>query len=283
MIRLLLEAGAEVDAASDSGRTPLMEILNQTSHTRTIQAFQIVKMLLMAGADLDVKNKNGTSAREFFRPRRKDPPISKQFHEELLDALEYTFSNKQRSLGKEANPMNEQDWDLFFAACCGSVEDVRDALSKGANVEFRPSEDFTALMFAVFYNDADVVRCLIEEGHADLEASVEGATALCFALLTPTEDASVVRVLIEAGANIHVRGTADCTPLMIASSVPETPDKMIALIEAGADVNEQRNGKDALVKALEEGRFKNAKVLLAAGANQELLSKYELEINLEGK
>lgn len=142
----------------------------------------------------------------------------------------------------------------------------------------------TSLMLAAYYDTAEAVQCLVERGNAELEAKFKGGTALCFAILSEREDASVVRVLIEAGADIHVLVMRSLTPLMMAAYAPKTPEKAIALIEAGANINERHDGRDALMKAVIVGRFETAKVLLAAGADPEVLLKTcELQQRWRGK
>ncbi len=192
--------------------------------------------------------------------------------EDLLDTLDCAFQRKDNDNSQsEQFTVRPQDAELLFMSYCGTVEEVRAVLIKGANVEFRTRKGYTALIFASLYNTADVVRCLIEEGHANLEAKCKGGTALCFAALSDREDASVIRALVEAGADTNVLIIWELTPLMIASYSPQTPEKALALIEAGADINECHNGRDALIKAIIYGRFDNAKALISAGASTNTL------------
>jgi ankyrin repeat protein len=54
-VRLLLEAGATIDATDDDGTTALMEAAN-------VGLLPIVQLLLDKGADLEVRNKSGQNA-----------------------------------------------------------------------------------------------------------------------------------------------------------------------------------------------------------------------------
>lgn len=200
-----------------------------------------------------------------------DPGV---FLKDLRDSLACAFLRKMTVSSTNGQfIVRPQNAELLFMSYAGTVDEVRTALSKGADVGFQTRKGCTALMLAAFHNTADVVRCLIEEGHADLETRVKGGTALCFAALSEREDDSVIRVLIEAGADINVIVMQHLTPLMIASYSPRTPEKALALIEAGADINEIHDGKDALIRAIEHGRFNNARALLAAGASTKMLLK----------
>src|SRR5262249_10813392 len=89
--------------------------------------------------------------------------------------------------------------------------------------------------------------------------------------------ASVVRLLIKAGADLHVRLKSGFTALLFAARDGRI-DAVRALLEAGTDANEaiqtERgggkapvNGTSALMLAVENGHCERAAALLAAGAN----------------
>jgi ankyrin repeat protein len=56
-IRLLVEAGADIDAAGEHGHTPLQEAVGQ-------HKIEAVKVLLELGADASIKNEWGETAEE---------------------------------------------------------------------------------------------------------------------------------------------------------------------------------------------------------------------------
>jgi len=117
------------------------------------------------------------------------------------------------------------------------IDNVRDVIDKGANVNWRGVNGFTpliiaarhtekgadvnaddntgqtALMQAAWFGHADVVRVLAEKG-ADLNAkeSKGGSTALMMAF-GDRPHANTVRVLIEKGADINARNKDGLTVL----------------------------------------------------------------------
>jgi ankyrin repeat protein len=95
-----------------------------------------------------------------------------------------------------------------------------------------------------------VIRVLIEAG-ADVNSQNEdGWTALMFAATFNTTP-EVIRMLIEAGADVEVRTEAGWTPLMSAT-ITENPEVIGMLIEAGADIEARSrlDGSTALISAV---------------------------------
>jgi ankyrin repeat protein len=87
----------------------------------------------------------------------------------------------------------------------GDVEDVRDLLDRGADVDARDCHGQTALMLAAHAGHREVVKALIAH-RADLNTTAKyGLSALMLALVAG--HAEVVRLLADAGADLTLRGT----------------------------------------------------------------------------
>jgi ankyrin repeat protein len=142
----------------------------------------------------------------------------------------------------------------FFALCLeGKVEQVRQALENGADVNVRDSDGYTPLMLAVGAKhgtnpNAEITRLLIHHG-TDVRAeykdkkfarlsekhTVDTMTALHWAVLKCPE---VIPDLLDAGADINAPGSFIGTPLMIAvTKSKEYPEVVSLLIQRDADVN----------------------------------------------
>ena len=68
---------------------------------------------------------------------------------------------------------------LHMACSVGSVDVVRLLINRGANVECRNELNQTPLMVAAEFNHSDIIKCLLEEGSADIEArDNDGMTSL---------------------------------------------------------------------------------------------------------
>lgn len=162
-----------------------------------------------------------------------------------------------------------------------------------ANVEDRGIKgDCTPLMEAASAGHVDIVRLLIAHG-ADVNAqSTSGRIECVYTELTSPPYRSkliprrclgntplmygcaggheeVVRVLLEAGANVEDHNENGHTPLMEAASAGHVPVAKI-LLEHGAGINTHSNEfkESALTLACYKGHLDMVRFLLEAGADQ---------------
>ena len=131
-----------------------------------------------------------------------------------------------------------------------SVQQLRNALKSGADVNARDSRGKTPLMHVVY--NPDFMKVLIEAG-ADINAKDEdGRTALMHTAYAQTDDPTVVEMLVEAEADIDARDEDDRTALMLAAERSRTEIAKV-LLHFGANVNEQdKDGKTALMYAVKQ-------------------------------
>jgi ankyrin repeat protein len=145
--------------------------------------------------------------------------------------------------------------------------------SPEVDVNAKASDGSTALMWAVFNVDRELVRALLKAGaKADITNNY-GATALGEAV--KIEDLGFVRTLLDSGANANSPNLDGQTALMLAISMGSLEISKL-LIERGADVN-----------AVESFRGQNA-LMWAAGGNQPeivdlLLARGAKNVNLRAK
>ncbi|MBQ4493313.1 MAG: ankyrin repeat domain-containing protein [Elusimicrobiaceae bacterium] len=126
--------------------------------------------------------------------------VGKEIKENLKTQLEASVKDK-----------GELNSKLFKAARAGNVNDIKNLIKQGADVNARNEYSHTPLMHASFFGHLETCEVLIELG-ADVNAKdVQNTTALFFA-----EDASIVDLLIKNKANINAQDTFGRTPLMFA-------------------------------------------------------------------
>jgi ankyrin repeat protein len=231
LVRSLLSAGADVNAAQVDGMTALhWAVYNDDTDT--------AGLLVRSGADVNAANLYGV------------PPL----------ALACTNGNAELvrlllDAGANANAqLRGGETVLMTAARAGSLEAVKALLARGANPNARERRDQTALMWAAAEGHAAVVRALIDGG-ADVRATLKsGFTPLFFAVREGHID--VTRTLLEAGVKVNEtlqreelrpelavkdavgKGTS---PLLMAVQNGHF-ELALALVDAGADPNDQRTG-----------------------------------------
>ena len=234
LVRELLAKGADVNAAQADGMTALHWAVNNDDA-------EMAGQLVRSRANVNATNRYGV------------PPLSTACtngNAALVRLLLDAGANANASL-----PGGETV--LMTAARVGSLEAVKALLARGANPNAQERRDQTALMWAAAEGHATVVRALIEAGSTINATLPSGFTPLFFAVREGHID--VVRVLLEAGVNVNetLQPKADrpasplgtnykpirkgTSPLMLAVENGHF-DLAMALVEAGADPNDQRSG-----------------------------------------
>jgi uncharacterized protein len=234
-VRSLLNQHADVNARSADGSTALL----WAAHWSDLET---ADALLRAGADTNLSND--------FRMT----PLSQACtngNGALVKALLKAGAKPNIAIATGETP-------LMTCSRSGSLDGVQMLLEFGAEVNAKePSQNQTALMWAVAERHADVVKALIA-AHADLKAHTkEGSTALHFAARTGDQES--VRLLLAAGADVNILtlpddkragtvafqagfgtyktiGTKGYTPLLMAS-VRGQVDMALFLLDQGADPN----------------------------------------------
>ncbi|CAE7033669.1 KIDINS220 [Symbiodinium sp. CCMP2592] len=283
--RVLVEAGSRVDAAvSHYGLTPL-----SIAVTGRGGSVAMVQFLLEAGANIDSRNTDGTTA--------------------LALAAAYGCTEVVRLLLLEGAGVDLTDhingWTaLTSASSLGHAEIVQVLLEFGSNVHHMCRAG-TALTLASFSGHDAIVRLLLQhraqvEDHAVFAASNQGhvncvhlmlaaqcrrkvLTArssfrrrlVCSVSLTRASrhgHANLVQVLLEAHADMETR-TPDFTALMEASLYSRV-DVVRVLLKASADKDAtDRDGTTALMLSSMTGNAEIVRMLLKAGADRNLVSK----------
>ena len=218
--RLLVEKGADVDARSKLARTPLMVAAAYDGNS------EVVKLLIDKGADVSARDKSNSSP--------------------FLEAID---ANDNRV--------------------------IRMLIEKGADPNVRTSSGYTPLMIASSYGNLDIMRWLlarrVEVNAATTAESVhvkKGPIALgnltALMLAAPYGGHEAVKLLLNAGAKVNEQDVRGMTPLMLAIGTDRPDPEVIHLLLAhGADINiKSKGGETALDWAR---KFNDSSVMRALG------------------
>ena len=150
-----------------------------------------------------------------------------------------------------------------------SVEEIKELLKKGADVNASDKYGDTALMVAATLGKLDIVKCLVELG-ADLEAK-DGAGRTALMMVANWGKLDVVKCLAECGADLEAKDMHGRTALMWAATEGQI-EVVKYLAECGADVNakDEWYGETALMKAARDGNLDMVKYLVEEGAQLEV-------------
>jgi ankyrin repeat protein len=155
----------------------------------------------------------------------------------------------------------DPELSVFEAAAFGRTERLIQILEDDASQAAAFSDDgFTALHLAVFGNQAEAVRVLIERG-ADVNVCSRGPIARVPPLGTAAfvGSAPLARLLLDAGADVDGQGEGGFTALHAAAQSGDT-ELVRLLLERGADA--RRSAADG-TRAAELARDENVRRLLA--------------------
>ena len=157
---------------------------------------------------------------------------------------------------------------LSKAIDAGDVPACLAAVDAGADVNYRQSWGFTALMIAASRGDTNAVDSLLANGANVHLRNRVGATALaCAAGMGNLE---VVRSLMRAGADIEAQNTSGETPLFAACTDGHR-EVVRALLKAGAKPNRQsQHGSTPLMRSVLSSDIETVRILLNAGADPKI-------------
>lgn len=146
------------------------------------------------------------------------------------------------------------------AAAHGFIAEIRRLVQAGADVNGVTYGTWTALDSAVQSHQLAAVKVLLELG-ADPNGKPNEVTPLMRASFKG--DTDIVLALIQGGAKVNLSDPEGRTALMWAVGHPET---MQALIQAGAQVNQQTNATSTLMAAVWACNEDAVRDLMKAGA-----------------
>ncbi len=281
VVRMLLEASAEVDAADNLGRTPLHlaaerghrevvhVLLAAGANVRAVDHFDmtalsyaseagheaIVRLLLDANARILEKGVDASLSALHFAHRTGRSGII-----ELLSDLSL-FEGGYHALIETPDPWGRA---LFLRA----IEwDDRSAVRDFIDTEKSDlTRMYRATLHAVLWNRSEILKMLLAAGVNVDAVDVAGETLLMKAV----RSVDALRVLIAAGANVNAKGKRGQTALLYAAEYGNV-EIVRALIDAGADltvsVRFREGALTALHVAVRMGHVECVRALLNAGAN----------------
>eukprot|EP00210_Caulerpa_lentillifera_P005662 g5415.t1 len=258
IVRRLINAGANLEARTKFGNTAVMCAVH-------LGHLYMLRLLQKSGARLQTHNRRGRCAIHLAVIQghlnvvqfllRHNAQIESKDHSGHTALHLSVLSNQTRSLelllqrGAQVEARTRRgETALHLASRSGLVVVVQILLKFNADIETRSGErTMTPLMFAAYYNHAEVVLILIEYGASTLARTNAKATVLHLAV-TKEIDLVILKTLTARRSGLGARDQDGDTPLAYAS-IHGNFNAVKFLIRKGSD-QRMVNNKDQTAEDL---------------------------------
>ena len=222
LTRNLLAHGAKATAKNEFGSTPLAEAVKGGNT-------ELVAMLLEAGADANAANSDGETAL-MLATRTGSLDVAKLLLERGADANAREAWRDQTALMWAADGANADLTKLLIAHGAdvharAAVNDWGEQITSEPRAQYRPTGGLTPLLFAARAGCAECVRAIVEAGENVDRPTPDGVTPLMLAL--DNYEFDTAEALLDLGANPHYSDWWGRTALYLAvdmnTYVPRTP------------------------------------------------------------
>lgn len=274
LICLLLHFGADANATDNDGNTALMTILNGENVNSNGE--RAVVVLIEAGTDVEVRNRDGLTARDIAASRKA--PLT-EFDRYLIDS---------------GGDVETESHDEMYAAYEQGLRVVGDTKRRIQGLEERqraererwleesdplnPDYDFGRMMIEC-YNACALSEISVLKAHENTvrhfinmtvnRSSLSNSSMTMLMMACENASAEIVEYLISLGADVNqVDGSGQAALRYAAVSWLDVEKKIDLLVKAGADVNHLSNdGSAALSDAAFHQNVAAAQALIARGAD----------------
>jgi ankyrin repeat protein len=256
-VRLLIDKGADVNAHSKQGRTPLVIA---AAHDGNID---VIRLLIKKGADVNAGGPAGASAALLAAAGANDTAMVRLLVEQGADVkakADGRFSALMSAAGfgnvevvklllahgadvnEQSEPVSERPvkngniaigslTPLLLAVTSGSPETVRLLLNAGADVNVRDVRQMTPMMLAVAtdHPNETIIRMLLEKRPAMDAKSNANETALDWA--AKFQNPSILPMIRKASAGVELAKRDPVTPQLAKRDVREAVAKSVDLLQ----------------------------------------------------
>lgn len=255
VLKTLIEESKNLNIVNQRGKTPLYSVMQKLYYDKGYYVH--FEAMIEKGANIN-KMANGKYATNENIPVlfAIDRDLDKAFNF-LVDKganlnVYYKKSFKQGSQSLSPLIYSLKDKETFYKVLKKVNYDVNEIISKRETLIYK----------AIRFNDAELVKTLIEKGAKVNIVNISGKTPLNYAL----GNSKIVKLLVDAGINIDVLDNYGSSSMLKASKKGYW-NSFIVLAKAGADVNvmDDRTGDLPIHYASRDNNTKAVEIITLKG------------------
>ena len=231
-IKVLLNAGLDIDIKNPEGQTPLMTAAD-------VGALDAVKLLLDNGANAHELTARGENAMTFAVTGANDFQFTRK--REMNESNKIRIINQLNEYGVNINcvPLDGLT-SLGYSIWYGHREIFEHLVKLGANINLKDCYGKTPLMRAMMYDNLDAKRTLLSNDNIDLLAVDESGENILFYLarqLDSSESASELEKFINQFKVPYVKNNFGESPLFYSAYGSSNMTKLILNLDINHNLN----------------------------------------------
>ena len=217
-VELLVQSGADVNIKDEQGKTPLMYLLNKTENLPNLE---VVKLLIQSGADVNDRDNDGGTPLLYASKNTLVDSGLEAIKLLIQSGADVNIAVRDKN-GDQAFPLAV----VFYFSVLVIGQDLDDGKDLNEVVEYKYKKTGVHIkitlnqMIENFYR---AVQLLIEAGanpSVSLQGSGLGSPLIAITLPKPFPfQFEIVKLLVEAGANIHTKDENNRTALYYAKTL----------------------------------------------------------------
>jgi len=280
LIKIFLDAGADVNAVDVDGNTPLMKFVKESN-----TSLSPVQMLINAGTNLNIMDNNGHTALAYAineQPHSAMPefvmallqktdsvrseyaPLIWACHAGEMEILRLLIKKGVNVNYVDENLYNEFSTPLIYAAAAGQTEVVKLLIQNRVNVNtWGRTHHVTPLMFAAGNGHVEVVKALLAAKANINLTNRNGNNAASYAILNDQEETAII-LITASKTNPALLGQ------LLLDAVRKDKSNIVKLLidyKANINIKQKENSYTPLLLAVYERKVDNIKLLIAAKAD----------------